>query len=248
MIKGTYQIADTVFEIDSIYESVHTICAGYSSSETPAFTVKTTQADIDFEREKSKKEDIREGIPIRQFDDRYLETLAVYRKLCDILLRYDILLYHGSVVAVDGKGYLFTAKSGTGKSTHTRLWRDYFGARAVMINDDKPLIRITDTAVIVYGTPWNGKHHLSTNTSVPLKAICILNRGTKNEIHSISKQEAYPMLIQQTNRPADTAKMKTVLELIDKMCEHIGLYSLRCNMDPDAASTAFSGMNTEEIK
>ena len=131
--------------------------------ETPSrFYIATTQSDIDFEREKSAREDIKEGISIRHFSDAYLETLAVYRKSADHLLSCDTLLFHGSVIAVDGEGYLFTAKSGTGKSTHTRLWREYFGERAVMVNDDKPLLHITDSGVTAYGTPWDGKHRLST--------------------------------------------------------------------------------------
>lgn len=246
MITGTYRIADTAFEIESIYDEVHKLCAEYKNEEIPEFTLLIEQKEIDFEREKSMSEDIKEGIPVRNFSDSYLETLAVYRKLCEILIDKGIILFHGSVIAVDGQGYLFTAKSGTGKSTHTRLWREYFGDKAVMVNDDKPLIRITDTEVIVYGTPWDGKHRLSTNTSVPLKAICILKRGAENEIHKISKKEAYPMLLQQTHRPRDMKKMRTVLNLIDKLSENTGLYKLYCNMNPDAVTTAYNGMNTEE--
>lgn len=146
--------------------------------------METSQSDIEYEREKSALEDRKEGLPIRNFPDSYLETLAVYRKFAENLLAYDTVLFHGSVVAVDGIGYLFTAKSGTGKSTHTRLWREYFGERAVMVNDDKPLLQVTENGVIVYGTPWDGKHHLSNNISVPLKAICILTRAEENHIES----------------------------------------------------------------
>lgn len=141
------------------------------------FSVQICPSDISFEKEKSAHEDEIEGIPVRQFSDKYLETLAVYRKIARKLLEFDTLLFHGSVVAVDGTGYLFTAKSGTGKSTHTRLWRQLFGSRAVMANDDKPLLKITDNGVIAYGTPWNGKHRLGSNISIPLRAICILGRG-----------------------------------------------------------------------
>lgn len=248
MMTGTYKIADNVFEITSVYEDVHQLCADYKCTDTPGFSISISQEDIDFEREKSRQEDIKEGIPVRNFGDNYLETLAVYRKLCEIVIDHGILLYHGSVIAVDGKAYLFTAKSGTGKSTHTRLWREYFGSRAVMVNDDKPLIRITDSEAIVYGTPWDGKHHLSTNTSVPLKAICILDRGQENAIEPVTKAQAYPMLLQQTHRPMNMEKMKKVFQLIDKMCLHIGLYHLKCNMNINAAVTAYNGMNTEDSK
>ena len=106
--------------------------------------------------------------------DDYLETLAVCRKIAERMPEHNTFLFYGSCIAVDGAGYVFTAKSGTGKSTHTRLWRELLDNRATMVNDDKPLIRIADDDAIIYGTPWDGKHPLSHNIAVPLKAICIL--------------------------------------------------------------------------
>ena len=204
--------------------------------------IRITQSDIDFEREKSAKEDIKEGIPIRHFSDAYLETLAVYRKIADNLLSCDTLLFHGSVIAVDGKGYLFTAKSGTGKSTHTRLWREYFGERAVMVNDDKPLLHITDSSVTAYGTPWDGKHRLSTNIVVPLKGICILTRNAKNHIEPVEPHAVYPLIVQQTNRSLLADGMKQTLSLIDRMLTVVPVYRLGCNMDIEAARVAYEGM------
>lgn len=236
-----YKIADKVVEVTSIYAEVHEYCADYLTDEPADYFVTTTQADIDFEREKSAREDEIEGIPIRHFSDSYLEELAVYRKIAEKILDYDTVLFHGSVVAVDGVGYLFTAKSGTGKSTHTRLWREYFGDRAVMVNDDKPLLHIADT-VTAYGTPYNGKHRLGTNTSVPLKAICILTRSAENHIEPITREQAYTMLLQQVYRPADMLKMAKALELVDRLAESVKLYRLGCNMDISAAQVAFEGM------
>ena len=213
------------------------------ATESPVyFSIVTTQSDIDFEREKSAREDIKEGIPIRHFSDAYLETLAVYRKIADHLLSRDTLLFHGSVIAVDGEGYLFTAKSGTGKSTHTRLWREYFGERAVMVNDDKPLLHITDSGVTAYGTPWDGKHRLSTNTAVPLKGICVLTRDTTNHIEQAEPHDTYPMIVQQTNRSLTADGMKQTLSLIDRMLNVVPVYRLGCNMDIEAARVAYEGM------
>lgn len=221
----------------------------YTSSEVGDITtesvtrIRITQSDIDFEREKSAREDTKEGIPIRQFSDAYLETLAVYRKIADHLLSCDTLLFHGSVIAVDGEGYLFTAKSGTGKSTHTRLWREYFGERAVMVNDDKPLLHITDSGVTAYGTPWDGKHRLSTNIAVPLKGICILTRDTTNHIEQAESHAVYPLIVQQTNRSLSSDGMKQTLSLIDRMLNVVPVYRLGCNMDTEAARVAYEGMN-----
>lgn len=242
MMTRKYKIADKVVEVTSIYDEVHEYCSDYLTDEKSDYSVSTTQADIDYEREKSAREDEIEGIPIRHFSDSYLEEIAVYRKIAEQMIDYDTILFHGSVIAVDGIGYLFTARSGTGKSTHTRLWREYFGDRAVMVNDDKPLLHISDSGVIAYGTPYNGKHRLGSNISVPLKAICILTRAADNHIEPITREQAYTMLLQQVYRPADALKMMQTLSLEDRLADNVKLYRLCCNMDISAAKVAYEGM------
>jgi len=239
----SYKIADHVIEITSLYQEVRRLCGEYASEEAADFSVRISQADIAYERKRSASEDQKEGRPVRNYPDSYLETLAVYRKIARKMTDFDTILFHGSVVAVDGVGYLFTAKSGTGKSTHTRLWRELFGERAVMVNDDKPLLRITPDGVTVFGTPWGGKHRLSTNTSVPLKAVCILERGAENRIVPITKREAYPMLMQQSFRPDDADALMKTMMLVDRLGSLVPLYRLQCNMEPEAARTAYLGMN-----
>ena len=155
---------------------------------------------------------------------------------------YETFRLHGSAVAVDGMCYLFTARSGTGKSTHTKLWRRMLGSRAVMVNDDKPLLRVEENGVTVFGTPYNGKHRLGANISVPLKAICILERSVENHIHPITPEEAYTMLLQQSYRPQDKAALLKTLMLIDKMKEKTAFWRLGCNMDISAAEIAYQAM------
>lgn len=242
MIKNNYMIANRVVCVDSLYDEVHDYCRDYLTDKEAEYTVITDKSDIDSERQRSANEDRFEGRPVKVYSDSYLEELAVYRKIAEKMLDFDTVLFHGSVVAVDGVGYLFTAKSGTGKSTHTRLWREYFGSRAVMVNDDKPLLRISESGVTAFGTPYNGKHRLGANISVPLKAICILTRAAENSIVPISAVEAYPMLIQQIYRPSDMAKMQKTLTLADMLAEQTALYRLGCNMDISAAVTAYEGM------
>lgn len=238
-------LCNTLFQINPLHSYIQQYCKDYLYEEnrTIDFTISTTTDDIAYEREKSRQEDIKEGIAIREFSDAYLETIAVYRKICKRLIEKDILLFHGSVISVDGIGYLFTAKSGTGKSTHTKYWREYFKDRAVMINDDKPLLAIKENKVYAYGTPWDGKHRLSTNTCVPLKSICILQRGDTNIISKIDKKDAYTMLLQQVNRPVgDVSAMNKTLKLIDALSNCVEFYSLHCTMDITAAKVAYEGM------
>lgn len=242
MIQKKYKIANHVIEVTSLYEAVHIYCNDYATDEPADFSVAIMPEDIAFEKQKSDSEYAYEGLSVPDFSEEILEETAVYRKIAEKMPDYDSFVFHGSVIAVDGQGYLFTAKSGTGKSTHTRLWREYFGDRAVMVNDDKPVLHISDNGVIVYGTPYNGKHRLGNNISVPLKALCILTRSEENHIKIISRTEAYTMLLQQVYRPKNIVAMQKTLSLIDKMAEIVPLYKLGCNMDISAAETAYNGM------
>lgn len=225
----TYRIADKTIEICSIYERVHKLCCEYECGGAGELAIETTEADIAAEAANSTIKSSPE----------YLEELAVYRKIAEAMLEYDTFLMHGSVIAVDGQAYMFTAASGTGKSTHARLWREMLGDRAVMVNDDKPLLRITDSGIIVYGTPWNGKHRLGTNMSAPLKAVCFLERAEKNSIMPVGKYAVYDKLLMQTYRPSDPALLKRTLALVDRLAAAVRLYRLCCNMEPDAARLAF---------
>lgn len=239
-MEGTYRIADRVIRIVSFYERVQKDCADYRWEGEPDLEVVMTREDLDTEREKSRRTDLFEGREVIAWPEDYMETLAVYRKISEWMPFHETFLFHGSTIAVDGEAYLFTAKSGTGKSTHTRLWREMLGERAVMVNDDKPLIRVTEAGTVIYGTPWNGKHRLGGNISAPLKAICILERAKENSIREITWAEAYPMLLQQSYRPKDRAALEAVLGLIGKL--KVKYYRLGCNMDPEAAEVSFRGM------
>ncbi len=238
-------LAGQVIGVSALYEQTRTFCKNYLTDAPASFEVAVTPADIAYERQRSARADELEGAAVREHADPYLETLAVYRKLAQLLVQDDILLMHGAVVAVDGQAYLFTAKSGTGKTTHTRLWMRQFGDRAVMVNGDKPLLHITSEGVTVYGTPWDGKEHLSTNTSCPLKALCILTRSETNHIERISKKEALPMLCQQSYRPCSPIGAQKMLALVDRLGSSVPLYRLGCNMEPEAALVAYHGMNHE---
>jgi hypothetical protein len=242
MITKKYKIAERVIEISSIYERVHCLCRNYETDEPVDFSVAITEDDIALEKQKTESEYAYEGLPVPDYTVETYESTAVYRKIAEKIVDYDTFVFHGSAIAVDGQAFLFTAKSGTGKSTHTRLWREYFGEKAIMVNDDKPMICVTENSCIICGTPYNGKHHLGANIAVPLKAICILTRGEENHIERISKSEAFSMLMQQIYRPKNPLQMAKTLKLVDKMMANVELYKLACNMDIKAAEVAYNGM------
>jgi serine kinase of HPr protein (carbohydrate metabolism regulator) len=216
--------------------------ADFLTDENPFFCFTITSEDIEYERKKCISDAEFQKIPYREYSDAFLESIAIQRKITEALFEYNTLLFHGSAIAFDGFAYLFCAKSGTGKSTHTRLWRECFGARATMVNDDKPFVSVRDGAIIIHGSPWNGKHRLGSNISVPLKAICILERGEVNKIEQIPPIKALKMLMQQSSRPQDNEKMGKYLELLDLIAKEVKFYRLECNMDIEAARISFEGM------
>lgn len=248
MTEFTCSFAGICVGIRALFPTTKEFCRDYLSDGEAAFWVETVPEDIDYERATSDQTAIAEGRKPYSYRDEYLETLAVYRKLAAGLSAYDTILFHGSVIAVDDEAYLFTAPSGTGKSTHARLWRELFGQRAFMVNDDKPLLRISDSGVLAYGTPWDGKHHLSRNVSVPLRAICLLERGTENVIAACTPTEIYPNLLGQTYRPKETEAMLRVLHLVDRIAQGVPLYRLHCNMEPDAARVSYEGMSGKTLE
>ncbi|MCR5294713.1 MAG: hypothetical protein K6E30_06000 [Lachnospiraceae bacterium] len=243
------KLANKKIEIGNIYSYAEEYCRDYllADTEEADFSFRITEADIGFEQKKSEREDRAEGRAVRRFSEEYLETLAIYRRIAEKMPYYDTFLFHGSVVAADGLGYLFTAKSGTGKSTHTRLWRELLGDRAFMVNDDKPLIRVgSDGKTSVFGTPWDGKHRLSRNIETPLKAICVLDRAEDNRICAVSKGDIRPMLLQQVYRPSDGEALRRTLELLDRM--DLEFYHLFCNMDIRAAELSYGVMSRRKAE
>ncbi len=233
-----YKIADIVFEFKSIYRYSRTLCENYLyfGQDEPCFSCQLTQEDIDREK--------REG---SEFHDAYLECLALYRKLCEYIIdKANGIIFHSSAIMVDGEAYLFTAKSGTGKSTHARLWREMLGEKAVMINDDKPIIRYVDGEFYVYGTPWNGKHRLDTNTRAKIKAICKIYQDKENSIKRLEPKEMLNTVMAQTVLPTELEKMDKFLMLIDKMLKSVNLYTLGCDISRQAAELSYTVMKNGE--
>lgn len=134
------RIAGLVAQVQPLFETTAVYFRNYMTDEAASFRVTITEDDLAFEQNMLDEEAKEEGMKLRKFTLPFLERAAIQRKIAEELLKQDTFLLHGSTVAVDGKAYLFTAACGTGKSTHTRLWKEAFGDRAVMINDDKPFL------------------------------------------------------------------------------------------------------------
>ena len=152
MAQFLIEIAGYTGRIDSLFESTRDYCRKYLTESEADFSVTVTREDLEFEQEALRLEALEEGIKVRKFTDPFLDRTAIQRKCAEFLFDRDVLMTHGSTVAVDGKAYLFTARCGTGKSTHTRLWRQVLGDRARMVNDDKPFLKVTETSVLACGS------------------------------------------------------------------------------------------------
>lgn len=228
------KLADLIIDVQHKKEYTKNMCADYIyTGDRPVdFTVQSTRETMLYEIQKQ---------PECPLD--YIESLCLYRQICDQVLSYDALLLHAAAIAVDGEAYLFTAVSGTGKTTHINLWLEKFGDRAIVVNGDKPILRKLDDRFYVCGTPWSGKENLHTNIDIPIRGICILERAPENKIVRISPEEGLSTLMEQTVRPHNLKKMDLLLATLDNLLKSVPLYRLGCNMDPEAADVSYAGMH-----
>lgn len=164
------------------------------------------------------------------------------------LLKYNGFMLHSSAVVVDGKAYLFTANSGTGKSTHTKLWLQQFGDRAYILNDDKPALRMIEGKWYAFGTPWSGKDDLSVNTCVEVAGIAVLERGEKNEIEPYKGKYAIFDIFRQVTRPRTYVWRETLMTLLVKLITDVPVWKLKCNIEIEAAHIAYNAMCVKEEK
>ena len=198
------------------------------------------KADITMSIDREKMNKTGEEYPHLSPDEwEYIQTgYAFACKLPD----FDGFCLHASAVALDGRAVLFSGPCGTGKSTHTGLWRQYFGPdHAVIINDDKPALRMANDIFYAYGTPWSGKSALNTNIRVPLSAVVFLNQARENHIRCLSNKEAVHMLFYQSQRPGgDRGRINKLLSLIDALLQRIPVYQLDCDISFDAVKTVYN--------
>ena len=240
MAEFRIEIAGTVFAVTSLFESTKDYCKHYLTDAEPEYRIEVFREDLVFEQEQLDIEAREEGMKRRKFSDPFLERTAIQRKVADFLLLRDVVLFHGSGLALDGAGFLFTAACGTGKSTHARFWRETLGA--VAVNDDKPFLKISPTGVTMFGAPWSGKHGLDANMAVPLKGLCILHRGSENRIRKITPDEAIEELLHHGCAPTDSADAPKFRALIRQLAETVPLWRMECTKDPSAAATAREAM------
>ena len=228
------RFADVNFDIILRSDRVWSRLKAYAYDGKPDFTVKVEDEEFD------------EMYASFGHSNPYLtEFLVLSQKISDILLKHcDGFLFHSSAIAYKGSGILFSAVSGTGKSTHSGFWKKAFGDDVIYVNDDKPFIREVDGEFFVYGNPWDGKERLSNNVKVPIKVICFIERGLKTEIKPISVANAVVSFYNQCFRPEEEEMQDKFLALIDKLLNKVKIVGLTLPLDensPKAVLEAIKG-------
>lgn len=241
MEKTHIRIAGIEVEIEHLYDLSIFFRNAISDSDKADISIKISEDDIQNEYIKMKEEYKREGIDSPEWNESALETTAIYRKIAQFLPSFGAIVFHGSAVAYDGKAYIFTARSGTGKTTHSSLWLDNIKG-SYIVDGDKPIIRMIDGKPYVCGTPWNGKEKYGTNDIIPLEAICMISRGKENIISEVSFKESITTIIEQTYRSDNMRVLSDTLRIINSVGKAIRFYKLSCNMEPEAAFVSFKGM------
>lgn len=147
----------------------------------------------------------------------------------------DTVLIHSSVIRCDGKGYLMTAPSGTGKSTHTHLWYTTIPGCDLM-NDDNPIVRIIENKPIVFGSPWSGKTPCYRNIQAPIGGIVRIKQRPENTIRRLGAVEAFTTLLPAcSNMKWDARIYNGICDSITKFIQTCGIWELGCLPNSEAA-------------
>ncbi len=223
-------------KINSKYDYVYNFCRDYLSEETPDFAVETTDEKIDNEIASVDFEPSR----------GYAESICIYREIAERLPEFNRCVFHGAVIEYNKKGFLFTAPSGTGKTTHIRLWKKFLGDSVEIVNGDKPILQIEEDGVTAWATPYAGKEKYQNHSSVKLSGMCLIKRGKENRIEKVNAGEHITEIISQIYMPYEPLQSIKTLELLDRLLKEVPLYVLHCDISEEAFKTSFGALVNED--
>ena len=181
-----------------------------------------------------------------RWEDAYVSTaLSSMLRIAfaQAILMRSAVSVHSSVVVHDGRAFMFMGRSGTGKSTHSRLWIEHI-SDTKLLNDDNPIVRLEQGKAIVYGSPWSGKTHCYLNESAPIAAMVRLVQAPENRFVMKSDIEAFSLLLPgcsvlKFDRDLYGMLCETLIGLVDCVC--VG--EMRCLPDKDAAQVCWENVN-----
>ncbi|MBQ7203040.1 MAG: hypothetical protein IJS03_03365 [Eubacterium sp.] len=221
--------------IDSKFDYTYKFCKEYLTDNEADFRVSASEDEIKREMEDSPYNPL----------PPYAESICIYREIADRLPEYDRCVFHGAVISYEGRGYLFTAPSGTGKTTHIRLWQKYLDGVEI-VNGDKPILHITEDSVYAYATPYAGKEGYQNKKSIKLSGICLVEQAKENSIKRLNASECLLRIITQIYRPYDSAGVSKTLELLDNMLKAVPVFSLGCDISEDAVKCSYEALVGKE--
>lgn len=180
-----------------------------------------------------------------QFSRGYHECVVIFRKLCEFVIPHGIFFFHSAVVEFENNGYIFTGKSGTGKSTHAALWEKYMPS-AVIVNGDKPLIKLEDDGFYAYSTPWCGKEMKQKNKKVRVVGVCFIEQAKENFITELTSTQVISRIFDQTVYMKNPELNVMLMDMINKFITDIPFYLLKCDMSEAAVKIAYNKMKPED--
>lgn len=232
MCSFNVKLFDVVIQIDANFIESRTFFEKFLTEETCEVMIQVDFSEIQAVHEK-----------IKSFDLRMCERAILKYKIDKIAVDYNAFPIHASALMYKNNAYIFTALSGVGKSTHAKLWREAFGKDVIMINDDRPYLKVTDKGVFAYSHPQAGKHNIYTNTMCKVLMIGKIVRDNSNFVKEMSKPEFFPFFVQQTFTMDDYKTTKKIIGLIKKALTYVQVCEVHCNMDPDAAYNIYKQVN-----
>lgn len=228
------RIADYNIQFQNLSAGMCDFLKDYEVEAQPQFSVLLENDDIDYARSVLNTADVFE-----------IETFAFFSKLIR-LLSDKALFLHASLIEVNNIGVAFAAPSGTGKTTHTLLWKKLLGDKVTIINGDKPIIRLNGVVPYGYGTPWNGKENYGVNAKTPLKHICFIERSDTNFCEKISAKQVLGEIFSQIFLPKQFDSAANTLSFLNTVLEKVTLWKIKCNMDIEAAQVAYNTVFKEK--
>lgn len=160
-----------------------------------------------------------------------------------VLASHNAIAIHSSAIECEGRVVLFLGESGTGKSTHTRLWREHI-AGARLLNDDSPIVRFIDGKAIIYGSPWSGKTPCYKNLSYPIAAFCRLSQAPQNDIRRLSTIAAIGAVLPSTppQFAHDGSLQDSICSTLGELLRRVPAYHLACLPNSEAAQLSYKTM------
>ena len=233
-------IADLNIEINYINPQIPGFFWDYQIQRPDRIDLVATATEAAVEEEKKKAQQ-----PVSPW---LAEESALFRRIAEKAPLLGRFLMHGAAVSYGEKGYLFTALSGTGKSTHISLWKQYLGDQVDIINGDKPLIHVEKEKISICATPWAGKENWQRNCKYPLGGICLVQRGTENRIRRIQPARCLNLLLQQIYMPKDPGARTATFGLVDQVLGRVPVYLLECDISEEAVETSFPALTGEAYR